>query len=195
MEKGIFKDRQQAMEANYFQKQDAKLIDRLRHEARLDEIAGALAGKLEVDNPALLVRVRELGVTADTAAAFLLAPLVQVAWAEDSVTRAEHDAVMRLAEGRGVEVGSPAHAQLEEWLKVRPANALFDTAVEALKIGFSVLPLKEREELIKRLVDACREVAAASGSILANLLVLGTGISSSEMEILDAIASTLRSHD
>jgi hypothetical protein len=195
MEKGIFKDRQQAMEANYFQKQDAKLIDRLRHEARLDEIAGALAGKLEVDNPALLVRVRELGVTADTAPAFLLAPLVQVAWAEDSVTRAEHDAVMRLAEGRGVEAGSPAHAQLEEWLKVRPADALFDAAVEALKVGFSVLPLKEREERIKRMVDACREVAAASGSILANLLFLGTGISSSEMEMLDAIASTLRSHD
>ena len=65
-----------------------------------------------MDNPELLRRVMELGVTLDTAPAFLLAPLVQVAWAEGEVTEREHKTVLRLAGARGVEESSPAHAQL-----------------------------------------------------------------------------------
>jgi len=78
MDKGIFKDREQAMEANYFRQQDARLVEKLRQEAQLDDIAQELAAKLELDNPELLLKVRELGVTGDTAPAFFLAPLVQV---------------------------------------------------------------------------------------------------------------------
>ena len=82
MEKDIFKERGRALEAAYFHDQDAKLIEKLRESARLEEVAIALAEKLQVDNPDLLLRVMELGVTLDIAPAFLLAPLVQVAWAE-----------------------------------------------------------------------------------------------------------------
>ena len=89
MDKGIFEDREKAMEANYFRQQDAMLVQKLRQEAELDEIAKALAEKLEVDNPELLLRVRELGITVDTAPALFLAPLVQVAWAEGGVSDAE----------------------------------------------------------------------------------------------------------
>ena len=54
-----------------------------------------------MDNPDLLLRVKELGVTVDSAPAFFLAPLVQVAWAEGSVTEQERDTVLRLARARG----------------------------------------------------------------------------------------------
>ena len=81
MEQDIFKERERALEAVYFHDQDAKLIEKLRESDRLAEIAVALAEKLQVDNPELLRRVMELGVTLATAPAFLLAPLVQVAWA------------------------------------------------------------------------------------------------------------------
>ena len=81
MDKDLFKERGRGMEEAYFRQQDAKLIERLHQEAKLEEIASALAEKLQVDNPDLLRRVRELGVTGDSAPAFLLAPLVQVAWA------------------------------------------------------------------------------------------------------------------
>src|SRR5215203_699526 len=167
MDKGIFTDREKAMEANYFRQQDAKL----------DEIALALRDKLQVDNPELLARAREAGVTPDTAPAFFLAPLVQVAWAEGKVSRREHETVLRLSRERGVEDNSPAYAQLIAWLETRPADALFDAAVDVIKYGFSVLPVKEREERIKRLVDACHEVAAASGNEFARQLGLGDGVS------------------
>lgn len=192
MSKGILGDREKALEESYFRQQEARLVERLRQEAKLDEIAKALADQLKVDNPDLLLRVRELGVTADTVAAFFLAPLVQVAWAGGSVTREEHEAVMRLAHGRGVEPDSPADAQLIEWLKVPPSDALFDTAVEVLKYTFEVLPPAERKERIKRLIDACHQVAEASGSELARLLGLGDGVSRDEAAMLDTINNKLR---
>ena len=193
MEKDIFKERGRGEEAAYFHNQDAKLIEKLRESARLEEIAKALAEKLQVDNPELLRRVMDLGVTLDTAPAFLLAPLVQVAWAEGEVTEREHNTVLRLAGTRGVEESSPAHAQLLKWLRERPPDALFDTAMEVIKVGLSVLPSGEREERIKRIVQACHEVAEASGG-LARVLGLGSGVSGEEESLLDTITTTLRGH-
>jgi hypothetical protein len=193
MEKDSFKERERSIEETYFRQRDAKLLERLRQEAKLEDIATALAEKLQVDNPDLLSRVRELGVTVDTAPAFFAAPLVQVAWAEGSVTKQEHDAVLRLARARGIEENSPAFALLLEWLRVRPPDAVFDTAVEVIKSGFAVLPPEEKEERIKRIVQACHDVAMASGGGLAKLLGLGS-VSSDEASILDTITSTLRSN-
>jgi hypothetical protein len=195
MDKGIFTDREKAMEANYFRQQDAKLLETLRKSAKLDDIALALRDKLQVDNPDLLARAREAGVTPETAPAFFLAPLVQVAWAEGKVSKREHETVLRLARGRGVEENSPAYAQLIAWLEVRPEDTLFDAAVDVVKYGLSVLPPKEREERIERLVDACHEVAAASGNEFAKKLGLGDGVSRAEVSVLDTIHKKLRARD
>ena len=195
MDKGILSDREKAMEGSYFRQQDEALLAKLRQKAKLDEIAVALAEKLQVDNPDLLERVRELGVTVDTAPALFLAPLVQVAWAEGSVTARERECVLRLARERGVEANSPALAQLSAWLDERPQDTLFATAVEVLKYGFKVLDPFERDARIKTLTDACHEVAAASGSELARLLGLGDGVSNEESQILDQIIVKLRRHE
>jgi hypothetical protein len=191
MDKDIFKERERSLEEQYFRKHEAKLIEKLRERGKLEEIAEALAVKLQVDDPELLRRIMALGVTLDTGAAFLLAPLVQVAWAEGKVTDRERETVLRLAAQRGLETTSPAYAQLGEWLRARPADELFDTAVEAIKAGLSVLPSEERADRVKRIVEACREVAASSGG-LARLLGLGAGVSSEEESILDTITATLR---
>jgi len=195
MQDRIFGDREKAMEADYFRKEEAKLLEKLRQRANLDEIAAALRDKLQVDNPELLATVRDLGVTADNATAFLLLPLVQVAWAEGKVRKDEHEAVMKLAHERGVEEGSAAEQHLRDWLANRPADALFDASLEVLKAAFSVLPVRERQERVERLVDACRTVAEASGTEIAHQIGLGTGVSRSERTLLDAIKEKLRSRD
>ena len=79
MQDRIFGDREKAMEEAYFRQEDAKLLDKLRHRANLDEIALALRDKLQVDDPDLLQKVRDLGIDADSASAFFVAPLLQVA--------------------------------------------------------------------------------------------------------------------
>jgi hypothetical protein len=191
MDKDRLKERGRSLEEEYVRKQEAKLVEKLRERARLEDIAAALAQKLQVDNPELLRRIMELGVTLDTGAAFLLAPLVQVAWAEGSVTERERDTVLRLGSERGVEKESAPHAALQEWLRVRPSDEFFDTAVEAIKAGLAVLSPEERAERVKRIVDACGQVAGASGG-LSKLLGFGTGISGEEESVLDSIASTLR---
>jgi hypothetical protein len=193
MQDRIFGDREKAMEDAYFRDENAKLLEKLRHRAHLDEIAVALGEKLQVDDPALLAKVRELGVTLETAPAFFLAPLVQVAWAEGGVSKEEREVVLRLARNRGIEPGSPAYAQLQAWLDVRPPDELFDTAVKVLKLGFSVLPPAERDERIKDIVRACHEVAEASAG-LGRLLGLGDGVSRIEASTLDDITKALRSH-
>jgi hypothetical protein len=193
MQDRIFGDREKAMEEAYFRQEDAKLLDKLRQEAQLHEIAFALGEKLHVDNPDLLRRVRQLGITVETAPALFLAPLVQVAWADGSVGREEHDAVLRLARGRGVEIGSPGYAQLVDWLDIRPPDKVFNTAVEVLKAGFAVLPPSEREERLQRIVDACHEVArAAGGGLIDQLLRLGNSVSNPETTMLDRITKALR---
>jgi hypothetical protein len=189
----IFEDREKAAEANYFRQHDADLIKKLRDKADLDEIALALREKLQVDNPDLLQRVRDLGVTPDNAAAFFLAPLLQVAWAEGKVDKAEHATVLKIARRRGISEHSPAYAQLEQWLRERPSDTFFDTAVEVLKYGFAVLPPAEQEERTRTMVAACQEVAEASGG-LGRLLGLGDGVSKVEDSTLDQINRALRSH-
>jgi hypothetical protein len=191
MDKDMFKERERSLEEEYVRRHEAKLLEKLRERGKLEEIAAALAAKLQVDNPELLRRIVALGVTLDTGAAFMLAPLVQIAWAEGAVTDRERETVLRLAEERGVEKGSPAHAQLLEWLRVRPADEFFGAAVEAIKAGLMVLSPEERADRVKRIVEACHQVAAASGG-LSRLLGLGTGVSGEEESILDTIATTLR---
>jgi hypothetical protein len=192
MDKGILGDREKAMEANYFRQQDALLIEKLRQQSTFDEIAAAVADKLKVDNPDLLQRVRHLGITAETASAFLMAPLVQVAWGGNNVSREERQTILLLGRERGVAEGSPAEAQLLKWLEVRPDDELFETSVEVIKYSLTVLPHYEQEERIKRIVDACREVAKASGSKISWVLGLFDGINSSEASVLDTITKKLR---
>ena len=193
MDKGIFSDREKAMEANYFRQQDAKLLERLRANASLDDIAAALADKLKVDNPDLLERVRALGITADTARALLLAPLVQVAWAEGSASKKEKQTVLRLVQERGVEQDSAAFAQINEWLTIRPPDTLFDTAYEVMQAGYAVLPHGEREDRIEQVMEACHKVAEASESQVAKLIGLESGVSEFESSLLDTIKRKLQS--
>lgn len=192
MDKGIFGDREKALEDQYMRQQDAKLLEKLRQGASLDELDVALAEKLQVDNPELLARARDAGVTGETATAFVLAPLVQVAWAEDAVGSPEHDAVLRLAQERGVEAGSPGHAQLEAWLANRPSDALFDAALDVIKAGFAPLTHTEREDRIERVVSACHEVAAASASKVGKYLGISDGVSTAESSIIETISNRLR---
>ncbi len=192
MVKDIFKERERAEEEAFFRNRDSKLIQKLRENARLEEIVHALAEELQVDNPELLKRVTAVGIDMRTGPAFLLAPLVQVAWAEGEVTDREREVVLRLAGVRGVEDGSPAHALLLEWLRNRPTEDLFETAIEVIRVGLSKVPADLREERLTGILRACHEVSEASGGGLARALGLASGTSGEERKVLDILAAALR---
>jgi uncharacterized tellurite resistance protein B-like protein len=190
MAKDILHDRERAEEAVYFAQQDAKLIEKLRARAKLSEVANALAEKLQVDNPALLERIAKLGVTLDTGAAFILAPLVEIAWADGNVSNAERNSIVRLAAERGVAPGSADLNQLLAWLANRPPDALFQAALEAIKVGLSVLTREEAQQRVTKMIEACEEVARSAGG-LARLLHLHSGVSSQEQSVINEIRARL----
>src|SRR3546814_14111627 len=57
--KDLLKERERGEEAEHFRREDAKLIEKMRERAHLDEIARALAAKLRVDDAELLRRDRQ----------------------------------------------------------------------------------------------------------------------------------------
>jgi len=189
MTKDMFRDRERGEEQAYFRKQDAKLIAKLRQKAQFSEIAHALAEKLQADEPALLERIQKLGVTLDTGSAFILAPLVEVAWIDGDVSHAERDTILHIAKQRGVAPGSADHRQLLDWLAHRPSDEVFRTALEAIRIGLSVLPPAELEQRIAALIKACEDVAQAAGWI--DQLFHMDRLSHSESAVIAAIRSHL----
>jgi hypothetical protein len=193
MTKDIFEEREKAEETVYFRAQDEKLIEKLRENAKLEEIVKALAECLQASNPELLRRVIALGVTLETGPALVLAPLVQVAWADGYVTDRERETVLRLARARDVEEGSPAWKQLLAWLAQRPADVVFDTAIEVIEAGLSVVPQDVRQDRIRQILQACREVAESSGGGIARALGFASGMTHKEAVVLDAMGERLRS--
>jgi tellurite resistance protein len=185
MSKDMFKARERAEEEAHFRQQDARLIAKLRQKAQFSEIAHALAEKLQADEPMLLERIQKLGVTLDTGSAFLLAPLVQVAWADGRVNHAERDVILYIAAHRGVAPGSADHRQLLDWLAHRPSDEVFETALQAIRIGLSVLPPAERQERVAAMIKACEDVAHAVGGIPGWLQL--EGVSTEKSAVIAAI--------
>ena len=185
MTKDIFRERERGEEQAYFRQHDAMLIAKLRQKAQFSEIAHALAEKLHADEPELLKRIQKLGVTLDTGAAFILAPLVEVAWADGEISHAARDTILQIAKQRGVTPESADYRQLLDWLAYRPSDEVFRTALEAIRIGLSVLPPAESEQRIASIIKACEDVAQAGGGI--TVFFKMEGISYAESAVIDAI--------
>jgi hypothetical protein len=188
----ILREKERGEEAQYFRRKDQELIQKLREKAHLEELHKRLGEKLQVEDPDLLQKVVAQGLTQESGPALLLAPLVQIAWAEGKVSPEERDEILKIARQRGIEDGSPAHAQLLEWLAKRPSDELFEVSEMSIKLGLTVLPPTERDARIKEIVSQCRRVAAASGgSGLARMLGLAHAVSQQEEIVLAAITARL----
>jgi hypothetical protein len=188
----ILKAKERGDEAQYFRRHDEELLRKLRERAHLEEVTRAVAEKLVVDDPKLLERIVALGITNELGPAFLLAPLVQIAWAEGRVSPEERSLILAMARSRDIPEGSPSHAQLEAWLDTRPPEELFDVAEATIRAGIAVLPDPERRARIEEMAKACRMIAGASGgSRLGRLLGLSSAVSDQEQAVLDAILAKL----
>ena len=119
-----------------------------------------LGDELGVPSGPLLDRILALGVTAETAAAFEALPLVEVSWADGSVGPEERWRILHIATGLGLELGGPAHAQLELWLSRPPGGELY-----AAWNWFAERILTKDPDRARRVVEGVDEVAAADGGL------------------------------
>lgn len=180
-------ERGRALEDEYFRRKDRELIEKIRQKTAAEDAERALGASTGVSDPEVLRELQALGFTPDTVALLPLVPVLQIAWAEGGVTPVERHLLEKFANARGVAPGSPADAQLMDWLANKPSDDVFRGAARLtralLASGSDVLA----DLSVDSLVEQCEQVASASGGIL------GLGrISDEERVLLASIAADLK---
>lgn len=185
-DKDAFQERGRSLEEDYFRKKDRELIERMRQAAAAEQSRREMGERTGLTDPEMLADLQELGFTPETVALLPLVPLLQVAWAEGGITKAERTLLIHFARARGVEPGSAADRQLEVWLKEEPDQAVFTHATRLIR---AMLDSGSQGSLTADdLVKHSEEIAAASGGILGLRRV-----SPEERELLESIARELKS--
>jgi hypothetical protein len=181
-------ERGRALEEEYFRRKDQELIARLRAKAASDAEQRALGASAGVTDPEVLHELQALGFTPDTVPLLPLMPVLQVAWAEGGVTPVERMLIENLATARGIAPGSPADAQLMDWLANKPSDEVLAGATRLIRAlldsGADVVADLTADDL----VDHCEKVAAASGGIFG---LIGR-VSAEEKALLGSIADALK---
>lgn len=181
-------DRRRNLEEDYFRRKDRELIERMRKAAETEKARTELSAKTGLNDPGLVAELQEMGFTPETLSVLPLVPVVQMAWAEDSITPAERALIVKLARARGIAEGSAADQLLSGWMTRRPASEVFAKATRLIRAmldaGGAGSATIDADDLIKY----CESIASASGGILG----LGS-ISAEERDTLARIAAALKS--
>jgi len=177
---------QREKEEQYFQKKESDLRDKLRR--RMQEAAeiARLKGEFGESDERVLKAFEEAGFSRETVVLLHLVPLVEVAWADGSVSAAERADILEVAKIRNIVPGSPAYDMLERGLRERPKPEMFDAVRRAIRIIFESLPKEKQDEIEKTVTSACMHVALASGGFLG----MGEKVSDAERTALQRVART-----
>jgi hypothetical protein len=173
----ILRDRGRSLEDEFFRREDKRLMERLKELRAAEATREALGKALGVTKPAVLDKLIELGIRAETAAALSIVPLVEVAWADGVLDAKERRAVIERA---GVARDSAAGALLEAWLDHRPDPRLLAAWTGLVQAMSEHLGPDEAARLKTGLMERARAVAAAAGSLFG----VGSKISASEAATL-----------
>ena len=151
----------------YFLQQDAENRRKLRE--KLDAAASASAADPQkahtegdvADDAVLAERLHAMGLGGEGARIVHLLPMVQVAWADGDVTRAERNTIVKAAREHGITPESEAGQLLASVLEHKPSTEFF-RELDHLLIEMV------RDQQIDRnsVLDLCRAVANASGGVL-----------------------------
>lgn len=144
-----------------------------------------VAAALNLPDPKLAERMLLLGFDAETASVLYLLPLIQVAWANGSVSRAERAKILRILRLREIPEGSRAWQMCESLLASRPTEAFLHNTRQLLQ---AVLKSKGRAveaQVERELIAMCLDVAEVSGGIFG----FGGRVSGAEEEAIREIAA------
>ena len=181
-------ERRKSLEEEFFRKQNAELVERLRTERERGATRELMATASGISDTAVLDRLIDQGMTPATLAALALAPLVAVAWADRKLEEKERKAVLTEAAASGVTAGTAGHELLESWLNEQPPPALMSTWTEYATAFASSLGDDQRREFREALVARATAVGNAAGGGFAGM---GSKLSPAEQSVLTQIESAL----
>lgn len=176
-----------ATEGEYFYRQDVELIAELRRRAAREERRSRLAAACRTRDPDALGLLERLGFTDATVSLLCLAPPVQVAWIDGSVSHSERNHILAIASRHGVTIDTPAYRQLLAWFDQRPSEEFFGDARRAIHRILESLPPEDQHAMKDEMLGNCLDVASASGGFLG----LTSRISAAERALIDQIRKCL----
>jgi len=181
-------ERRKALEEEFFRKENARLAADL-HLKRLSEESKAAMSRLSgIADDAVLDKLVELGIGAETLAALTLVPLVEVAWADAKMDARERDAILKGAEAQGVAPGSAAFALLQDWLDERPAPRLLAAWRDYIGALCEEMLPEDRKALKREVLSRARTVAEAAGGFLG----LGGRVSREEEQVYGILETAFK---
>ena len=185
-DKDAFAERGHSLEEEYFHRREKELIEKMRRQAEHLAARRRLGDEAGIADEEILADLEALGYTPDTVKLLHLVPLIQTAWAEGNVSARERDLILQAARARGIEAGSPADRQLNNWLTERPSEELFAKTLRAIAAILQSRSPDDRKTTEHDLLSLCTAIASASGGIV------GFGaVSDDERRILAQISQEL----
>lgn len=182
------KDRRQALEEEFFRKENVRLAADLRLKRMSEESKAAMSRVSGIDDDAVLEKLVELGIGAETLAAITLVPLVEMAWADGKMDRKEREAILKGADAQGVETGSDAFALLQDWLEHRPPPRLLAAWRDYVGALCDEMLPEDRKQLKKEVLARARAVAEAAGGFLG----LGGKVSREEEQVYGILETAFK---
>lgn len=178
--------RARSKEEEYFLRAEAELLEKVRARAAREAELRAMGEHHGVEDPEILKAFEEAGYDRHTVRILHLVPILQIAWVDGEVTKAEREEILKLAAARGVSEGSPAHDTLLAWLDAPPSPEFFERTMSILARLIEVFPEEEETKLQGEIMTSALKVASASGGFLG----LGSRVSSEEKALLAHFAGS-----
>lgn len=175
------------LEEEFFAKENAELLTRLRRKAAKEEQRELLRQVVKVKDDAFLDRLIAMGIGPQTAVALRLIPLVFVAWADGKIDENERQAILRAAEERGMAAKETARPLLDTWLTRKPEGRLLALWKEYIRERWNRFTPDEQLQMRENVLNDARAVAEAAGGFLG----LTSKISTAEQAVLDDIESVV----
>ena len=186
--RGVLVDRKRALEEEFFRKEHGKVAATLRLKQMTDAAKAEIGEASGVRDEAVLDKLVQLGIGADTRLALTLVPLVEVAWADGQMDQKEQVAILQGAEEQGIAAGTPSFALLEDWLAHRPPPRLLAAWREYVGALCEEMLPAERKKLKHEVLTRARGVAEAAGGFLG----IGTKVSREEEQVYRVLETAFR---
>jgi hypothetical protein len=177
-----------ATSESVFVHQTSDILHHLRVAEERTEARHQLAQVSGITNESILNDLLEHDVTAATAAALPLVPLVLTAWADGAMEAPERAAIMKAMADHDLIPSQPAHELLMSWLDEAPDSSLFGVWEMYTRGIREVMDAQSFLEWKTRIMDRAEFIAAAAGGFMG----IGFTISAAEKSILVKLDSSFR---
>jgi hypothetical protein len=177
-------DRRRALES-YLDDQDRDHLNTMRRELVAEEREAELASATGIKDRIILAELDKVDSDIGALAALGLIPLVEVAWADGTISPEESTAILQAAASMGVSEGSQSYALLEKWLVTRVSHGAVAAWRDYVKALAKVWGRERTGQIRNAIIGRAESVAQATGGILG----LGNKVSPKEQLVLNELDS------